>query len=370
LVHSVRVLHIIKSLGRGGAEMLLAETLRLHDTKRYHFQFVYFLPWKNQMVSALEAQGVEVICLSANSNVKMLMKVPGVVRLLKREKIEVVHAHLPWAGFVARIACKVAGVPLVYTEHNKQERYHWATRLLNKMTFGWQQQVIAVSNDVQQSIFQYIGRRTAVATILNGIDTNKFVRNEAVSFALRSQLGIDQSDLVVGTMAVFRKQKRLDIWLTVFATLRKQYPGLHGVVVGDGPLMQELADLAQSLQLHECLHFVGLQTDNVAWLSVMDVFMMTSDFEGLPLALLEAMSCQCAVVSTKAGGIVEVVSHGEDGWLCELGDTTQLENFTSSLIEDEGLRQVMGEKARQKVQQHYSLTQMVRALEDVYENVK
>ena len=366
----IKVLHIIKSLGRGGAEMLLAETLRLHNAGQYRFQFMYFLPWKNQMVSALEAQGVEVICLSAHSNLKMLLKVPAVVRLLKRKKIEVVHAHLPWAGFVARIACKVAGVPLVYTEHNKQERYHWATRWLNKMTFGWQQQVVAVSNDVQQSIFQYIGRGTPVTTILNGIDTHKFVRDEEVSFALRSQLGIGKSDLVLGTMAVFRKQKRLDIWLTVFATLRKQYPHLHGVVVGDGPLKQELADLAQSLQLHECLHFVGLQTDNVAWLSVMDVFMMTSDFEGLPLALLEAMSCKCAVVSTRAGGIVEVVSHGEDGWLCELGDTAQLESFTSSLIEDEGLRQVMGEKARRKVQHHYSLTQMVRALENVYDNVK
>lgn len=362
----IKILHIIKSLGRGGAETLLVENLRLNHGDRYHFQYLYFLPWKNQLVTELENAGGAVVCLPAKSNLAMFLKVPALVRYLKQEQIDLVHAHLPWAGIVARLACQLAGVPIIYTEHNVQERYHFATRLLNKWTFNWQQRVIAVSSDVARSIQDNIAPKIPVSVVANGIDTNKFHRNETLRASKRQQLGFDDDAIVVGTIAVFRQQKRLDIWLDALAMVHTQIPTLRGVMVGDGPLMEQLQEQVKRLGLDHMVVFTGIQTDTPAWLSAFDIFMMSSDFEGLPLALLEAMACECAVVATRVGGIPEVVNDGENALLSPAGNIQQLAKNLSKTTQDIVLRKRLGINSRQQVEANFSLSKMVNQLETLY----
>src|SRR5690242_17835219 len=134
----IKILHIIKSLGRGGAEMLLPETLKLHNQSRFEFHYIYFLPWKNQMVEEIRKHGGVVTCLSASNSVQIVMKVWAIKKYIKRNDIRIIHCHLPWAGIVGRIVHRMMGVLTLYTEHNKQERYHVVTRLMNKLTFNWQ----------------------------------------------------------------------------------------------------------------------------------------------------------------------------------------------------------------------------------------
>jgi L-malate glycosyltransferase len=148
----IKVLHIIKSLGRGGAEMLLSETLSLHNREKYHFHYIYFLPWKDQMVESLTAHGGTVTCLKANNNIWLILKVLEVAKYIKKHEIDIIHAHLPWAGIVARMASKLTGKPALYTEHNKQERYHVVTRYMNLLSMNWLTRVIAVSTDVARPI--------------------------------------------------------------------------------------------------------------------------------------------------------------------------------------------------------------------------
>lgn len=366
---SLKVVHIIKSLGRGGAETLLVETLKHHNRGHYNFQFLYFLPWKNQLVPELKANGGEVTCMSAASNLAMLFRIPALVKWLKQEKVDLVHSHLPWAGIVARVACKLAGVPLIYTEHNVQERYHWSTRLLNKLTFSWQSRVIAVSTDVARSIKEHIGNRVPVQIVYNGIDDQRFEHLPGASAQKKMELGFEKDAIVVGTIAVFRLQKRLDLWLQVFEATSKQYPNLRGIIVGDGPLKAELYTQAKQLGIEKKILFAGIQTDTPLWFSVFDIFMMSSDFEGLPLALLEAMSCGCTIVATEAGGIPEVVVHQEQALLSPVGDaaalTVNLQQACSSL----DLRNQLSAAARQKVIKNFSVTSMVNTLETLYTSV-
>jgi hypothetical protein len=107
--------------------MLLPETLKLHNTNQFEFHYLYFLPFKNQLHPAIEAAGGKVTCLNAKNNVAMLFKLPLVIQYCKQHNIQLIHAHLPWAGFVARLAHRITGIPLLYTEHNMQERYHRLT---------------------------------------------------------------------------------------------------------------------------------------------------------------------------------------------------------------------------------------------------
>jgi glycosyltransferase involved in cell wall biosynthesis len=152
LQEPVPVLHIIKSLGRGGAEMLLPETLRQHDKQKFNFHYIYFLPWKDQMVSAIEKEGGTVVCIQAKNNAAILLAVRKIAAYVRKHKIQLIHCHLPWAGMAARLVGKLTGVPVVYTEHNKWERYHKLTYYMNKLSFSYQQRVIAVSAEVANSI--------------------------------------------------------------------------------------------------------------------------------------------------------------------------------------------------------------------------
>src|SRR5689334_7641761 len=97
----VRVLHVIKSLGRGGAEMLLPESLRLHDKEAFEFHYIYFLPWKDQMVESIVRNGGRVRCLRASNNLQLMTKVFALQKYIRDHNIQVIHAHLPWAGILA-----------------------------------------------------------------------------------------------------------------------------------------------------------------------------------------------------------------------------------------------------------------------------
>src|SRR5690606_1254850 len=122
VVRRLRVFHVIKSLGRGGAETLLTQGLEAADRDRFDYGYGYFVPWKDQLVPALREHGAEVTCFSAGTSAEVLLRVPQVRRQLKSWQADVVHCHLPVSAVCGRLAAQLARVPVVYTEHNLQER--------------------------------------------------------------------------------------------------------------------------------------------------------------------------------------------------------------------------------------------------------
>jgi len=367
---SVPILHIIKSLGRGGAEMLLPETLSIHDKKRYEFHYIYFIPWKYQMVEAIEKEGGKVTCFSAKNNLRIILKARKISAYVKRNNIQLIHCHLPWAGIVGRIVGKMTGIPVVYTEHNKWERYHKLTYYLNKMSFINQERVIAVSEDVANSIRKFHhNNRPAIQVVSNGINTEKYTYSNENTRDIRKELNIPSQATVIGITCVFRKQKRLDIWLDVAKALHEKHPELHFIIVGDGILKKEIHQKSQLLEMHAYLHFVGLQSETRPYLQAVDIFMMVSEFEGLPIALLEAMSMGCMPACTDAGGIPELVKDNSNGILVPVNEPMQLINRLSELFQQPEKIKMMGDAARKTVIQSFSMQKMVSELENIYDNL-
>jgi len=362
----IPLLHLIKSLGRGGAETLLAETLTAHDKEKFSFHYIYFLPWKNQLVAELELAGGIVSNVSAVNNLQIILKFNKIISYIRNNNIQIIHCHLPWAGFLGRLIHLITGIPVIYSEHNKQERYHFFTRFINKLTFNAQSLVIAVSDDVKTSIQNHIQPKIPVKTIFNGINTEKYRRNIDAGLKIRSDLGIAADAIVIGSLVVFRTQKRIDYWLELFSKLHAIYPDLRGILVGDGPLKNEILAKIKQLGLEDVVFLPGIQTNAVDWYSAMDIFMMTSEFEGLPLSLLEAMSCECAVVATNAGGIKEVLINTINGFTVDVDQWTDLFYAIEFLLSDRTLLKTVSLAARLRVIESFSIQTMVSQLESTY----
>ena len=347
--------------------MLLPETLRVHDRQEFEFHYIYFLPWKNQMEESIRQHGGRVICIPANNNFQLMMKVQAVARYVEEHQIQLIHAHLPWAGILARRVGKKCKVPVLYTEHNKQERYHWGTRVMNLLTMNALSTIIAVSADVANSIRKHKpGLRVPLQTILNGVNTDHFKRDAFSSKAIRDKWRIPAQSPIIGTIAVFRFQKRLDVWMELAKKILDAYPETHFVLVGDGPLKEQLQAKRDALGLSERIHMPGLETEVRPYLAALDIYMMTSIFEGLPIALLEAMAMECPVISTDAGGIKEVIRDRVDGFLCSVDQPEALIALAGQLLADPDLRAKYGALARRRVQQGFSMEKMVTELETLY----
>ncbi len=365
----MRVLHLIKSLGRGGAEVLLAEGLSVADRDRFDFEFGYFLPWKNALVPALQQQGATVTCFQTKSSLAMLASTRRVAKHLRENQIDLIHAHLPLAGVVARRAGKLAGVPVVYTEHNLQERYHRLTRWLNMKTWRRQAEAIAVSGDVADSIRRHAGDSIPLHTVLNGVNVRSFDPAGYDGADVRRDLGIPEGSPIVGTVAVFRLQKRLDDWLRVARQVADTIPETHFLLVGDGPEREHVEATVAQHNLAENVHLVGLQEETRPYFAAMDVYLMTSEFEGLPIALLEAMAMKVPPVVTSVGGIPELVNSGVNGYLQPYGAVAELGHSVLTLLQDPARRAKIGSAARESVVAAFSMERMQRELEDIYHRV-
>ena len=368
-MHKIKILHVIKSLGRGGAEMLLPETLELHNQTKFEFHYVYFLPWKSQMVAAIEELGGKVECIPAKNNIGLLLQYKHVLNYCEDHQIDLIHCHLPWSGFLGRFIYRIKKIPVIYTEHNIQQRYHPLTKAFNRTTFNSQSLALGVSEDVTESIRKNIRLNIPVKTLLNGVNTSKFKRNSNKGAEIRKRYRIPQDAIVIGNIAVFREQKNIPDWIKAFKAVNENHPETFGLLVGAGPKEAEIKAFIDELHLSEKIILPGLQTDTVSYFSAMDIFMMSSAFEGLPVALLEAMSMQCAVTSTKAGGVIEVIRSSKDGLLAETGDWRTLAANAEEFIKNPARRLEYQNAARDRVVKQFSLAVMVRKLEENYLNL-
>lgn len=366
-----RVLHLIKALGRGGAEVLLTEGLAVADRNQFLYSYAYLQSQPDDVAADLRVQRARVHCFHIDGNLQMLIGARRIARYLQEQDIDIVHAHLPVAGVVARLAGRLAEVPVVYTEHCPIESYHPLVRGLGLLTWRWQERVVAISEDVADSIRANAGEAVPVQTVWNGVNTKRFSSDQEDGRAVRSALGIPSEAPVIGTVAVFRDtpQKRLDVWLEVAQKVRAEVPGAQFILVGDGSLRGRLEGQAEILGLGDVAHFVGRQSDVRPYLAAMDVFLMSSAYEGFGLAPVEAMAMEVAVVATDVEGVRNVVTSGETGLLAAFDERVAdtLSERTIGLIRDPERRRALASAGRRDAVARFSIVRMQRELEAIYE---
>lgn len=361
-----RVLWLTKGLGLGGAERLMVDAVPHLDLDRFRIEVAYLLPWKNALVPALEGHDIRVHCLDAGREFD-LRWLRRLRRLVRSGDFDLIHTHMPYPAIGARLA--LSHPPLVHTEHNLWKRYRQPTRCANAVTFGRNRRVIAVSESVASSIhpLRWLGA-PSVEVIVHGIDVTAVCQGSEARAHARATLGLAPGEHVIGTVGNFTAKKDHATLLSAFRLIRAEYPDARLVLVGSGPLESELRAAADRLGIAERVSFVGSRTDVPHLLPAFDVFALSSRYEGLPIALLEALASGIPCVATTAGGIPEVVKDGREGFLVEPGDATGLARQLGRLLGDAALRHNLGQAAAARGSQ-FGIGPAMQRIQDLYDEV-
>jgi glycosyltransferase involved in cell wall biosynthesis len=347
---AVRVLWVIKGLGPGGAEHLLAETAGTLDPARAEVTCAYVLPAKDHLVDSLERAGVRTVCVGPASQGGSNLGWPvRLARLVRSGDWDVVHVHSPLPASVARLAARsVRGSrpQVITTEHNAWGTFQWGTRLLNRLTIRRDRTVFAVSDEVHTSIKG--STRTRAVTLRHGIDIAKAAAFARDRDQVRAELGIRPDEVVIGIVANFRPQKDYPSLVRAARLLLDSGTTARWVVVGQGPLEAEIRSLAAATGLGDAMLFTGFRPDAQRVMSGFDVFTLSSVFEGLPVALMEACALGLPVAATAVGGVAESLRDGVDALLVPPSDPAALADAWRRLVDDPGLRSRFAAAARSK----------------------
>jgi glycosyltransferase involved in cell wall biosynthesis len=271
----------------------------------------------------------------------------------------VVHTHQIGPLLYTGPAARSLRVPLlVHTEHGKANYTRLKTRWLGRLGALFVDRFYCLSEDMAAWVKAHrVVNTRKLAVIANGIDTACYTE-ECDADAVRRELGIPAGAPVVGTVGRLHEVKRQDVLLRAFKRVRERVPGAHLLLVGDGPLREELATRSGQLGLSGYVHFAGYQQHTTPYLRTMTCFALPSRSEGMPQSLLEACVAGVPVVASRVGGIPEVIEHGRTGLLVESGDEGALADGLVELLGSTERSRALSEAARAKVLARFDIGRM------------
>lgn len=360
----VRVMQVTQDLGVGGLERVISLLCRRLDPERFE-PSVLCLRGGGPFADELVQEGIPVHILPWSRERLDYLAFRKVAAILRAERIDVIHTHNTGPFFHGALGAALAGVRThVHTDHARPfpDRLRWmiAENLLSHL--AWK--VVGVSEHTTDNLarFERISRRKLV-TIPNGIELQPARRGRE---EMRRLLGIPSDAPVIGTAGRVIEQKGLEFLVKAAAMLRPRYPDLRVLVVGDGPEREELEELSRAAGVSDRVHFLGIRMDIPDLLGTFDIYALPSRWEGLPMAVLEAMAAGLPVVASEVGGVPTAIRDGEEGLLVPAEDTAALARALERLLADTSLRRQMGEAARRRYASDFTLDAMTRRYEALY----
>lgn len=376
-MQKIGFLYIITKLELGGAQKQLLSLIGYLDKKRFR-PFLFTAEDGLLLPEAMSINGLTVKksrWLERLINpLKDLLALIEIYWFIKENNIEIVHTHSSKAGILGRLAAKLAKVKVIihtvhgwgfnnYQTYLKRLFFIWLERLVAPLT----DKLIVVSNyDKQRGLDNHIGNENKYVLIRYGIDYTEFnIKDQNI----RKELGIDSRDLVVGMVACFKPQKSPQDFIKLAFLVKRFLPDTKFLLVGDGILRKKIERLISKFNLKTQIILTGWRKDISRILSAIDIFVLTSLWEGLPIAALEAMVFAKPIVATHTGGIAEIVVDGKTGFLVSPQDMIKMSERLVILLKDENLRRVMGQNAKDSLNSIFRIENMVSDTQDLYMNL-
>ncbi len=366
----IQVLYLITELNViGGAEKLMPRFMAHLDRDRFAPTVVCLYGGDGPIADEIRALDIPVVDLGMTSKWR-LDALWRLYRLLRRERPVILHTSMFHANLSGRVLGWLAGVPIIITWRHSPSIGGALRELLNRWTVRLDDRIVATCELVRQiEIERARVPSDKVITIYNGIDMEEFSASPLAAVRIQQALNIPADTLLLGSVGRMHRSKDFGNLLTAIVQVRKRIPTVRLLLVGDGELRGELETQTQSLGLSSVVTFAGLRDDIPDILAALDVFILPSRWEGLPLVVLEAMAAGLPVVATAVGGTPEVVMDGVTGLLVPPRDPDALAQAITRLLRDPDLRRKMGQAGRERVQQHFSMEKMVQQTQSLYKQL-
>jgi len=378
----IRVLRVIARLNVGGPALHVTYLARGLAERGYETTLVAGEVGRGEASMAFVADraGVEVVRLPGLSRelspVHDAVAAWRLARIIRRVRPDVVHTHTAKAGAVGRAAALLAGPRrpvVVHTFHGHVLRGYFgragtlAFRAIETILARATDRLIAVSPEVRDELVGLgVAPASKFSVVRLGIELEPRVAFDGDPAEVRRRHGIGADRFVVGWFGRMTAVKRTDDLLTTLAVLRERGVDALLLLVGDGDDRERLEQQAHDLGLARSCLFLGYQQDVAPWYAVCDAVILTSASEGTPVTIIEALAAGRAVVSTRVGGVPDVVDDGETGFLVGPGDTHALAERLELLARDPERRAAMGASGRERVLRRYAVERLVDDVDGLY----
>jgi glycosyltransferase involved in cell wall biosynthesis len=286
------------------------------------------------------------------------------VRYLRREKFDVVHVHLTYAIVLGSLAAKLSGIPVVASVHNTQAD-KWAGLELFALEH-WVDVALAVGHEVAKA-YQPRLKGKHMQTVLNAVNAPVNISSEE-RLTLRTELGTGPNEVLILAVGRLFPQKGYDDLVSAMSVLKQRKIPVHLAIAGIGELREFLASRIEELGLGQMVKLLGSRRDVPKLLAASDIFANSSHWEGLPIAVLEAMAAGLPVAATSVGDVSHIINE-ENGILVPPRQPTQLADALQRLCLDAHLRKELGSSAKMYANQHHSPEAWVKQLSEIYQNL-
>ena len=363
----IRVVYLAHAFMVGGAEEMVLNLVR-HLPERFE-PAVVCIHEAGPIGREIEATGVPVRVLGLTPGIARPFDVLKLRDALFTLQPHIVHTFLLTASLYGRFAAMLAGVPIIIGSevniYERKRRLHaWAERWLMNRTDA----VVTSAEAVKEHYVRQVGAEASkIEVIYNAVDWSQ-LQTTLGRDEMRLSLGIPKDAALAGIIARLTEQKAHRVLFEAMAR-HAALANVHLLVIGDGELREDLHRLAKSLGLQSRVHFAGARRDLGNVLASIDVFVMPSLWEGLPLSLVLAMGAGLPVVATAVAGIPEVVVNGERGLLVAPGDVDGLAAALARVFGDAGERARLGEAARAFVRPRFGVDGYVRSITALYDRL-
>lgn len=373
----LKVLHLIETLERGGAERLLVCALKNINCEEFA-PAVAGLFGNTQLKEEIEKKGVPVYSLKIKNPYYFWQAIWRLYRLIKEKDFDIIHTHLFFANIYGRVAARLAGARAVVTTlHNPDYSYedngritYWIRKIIDKYSGRiCNSKFLAVSGFVKRDFERHLGFRE-IEVLYNCIDSEML--NEPTAFSRekkRSELGLSRDDIVLLNVGRLHPQKGQIYLIDALNIILKQHNDCKLLIVGQGPLEAELRKKTEALGLLSNVIFLQDRADVWEIMRCADIFAAPSLYEGFGIAVAEAMACGLPILASGIDTFKEILSDGVDGILFECGSCVKLADALLALIADKAKRDFLGRNAQRSARLRFNADTYTRKLERIYRSL-
>lgn len=363
-----KVLHLVEDLNIGGLEKVVASIATGLNKNKYDIQ-VWCLTKGGKIADELISKNISIKILGLN-NYHNPLQIIILAKYLKKSKIDIIHSHGYFANTFGRLASILARVPVkIVHVHTTDYIFKSKNILVERLLSLFTKKIICVSNSVKDFVEKTLGiTKGKVCLVYNGCGMSNESKSE-YQFD-RFSFGLGQDDFVIIVVASLAPHKGHRVLIDATKDLVQKFKKLRLLIVGDGPLRNELESYVSDLKLSEHIFFIGQKQNVFPYLKIADVFVLPSiKREGFGIALIEAMAMGIPVIGSKLGGIPEIIDNQGNGILFPPGDFVALAGSIKKMIVNKKLRDRFGAVGRVIYKNKFTNSKMINSIEILYDDV-